>query len=136
MVYLESSLSILDLFLPIELSSFFSSYILLIILASHGWKYVAIYSLWRQNPHTLYINFLYSSSYFHVLITSTDHDFLVRTTQVCIRWTFRIDDRMFIVDLICLPLFGLDIILGMDWLSANHVMLNFYDRSIVFPSTF
>ena len=40
----------------------------------------------------------------------------VRTTQVCIKRPFQIDDRVFIVELICLLLFGLDLILGMDWL--------------------
>ena len=30
---------------------------------------------------------------------------------------------------------GLDVILGMDWLSANRVMLNCSKKSIVFPST-
>nr|KYP50860.1 Retrotransposable element Tf2 [Cajanus cajan] len=36
------------------------------------------------------------------------------------------------VDLICLPLSQLDVILGMDWLSSNHVLLNCADKSIVF----
>ena len=39
------------------------------------------------------------------------------------------------VDLICLPPSSLDIILHMDWLSANCVMLNCSDKTIVFPST-
>ena len=59
----------------------------------------------------------------------------VKTTRVCMRCPFQIDDRIFITDLTCLPLSSLDLILGMDCLSANRVMLNCSDRSIVFPST-
>nr|KYP37927.1 Transposon Ty3-I Gag-Pol polyprotein [Cajanus cajan] len=36
------------------------------------------------------------------------------------------------VDLFYLPLSKLDVILGMDWLSSNHVLLNCADKSIVF----
>jgi len=28
----------------------------------------------------------------------------------------------------------LDIILGMDWLSSNHVFQNFYDKTLIFKS--
>ena len=38
-------------------------------------------------------------------------------------------------DLVCLSLSGLNIILSRDWLSANHVMLNCSDKTIVFSST-
>ena len=38
----------------------------------------------------------------------------------------------FITNLICLQLFGVDLILGMDWLSANHVMLSCSEKSAVF----
>ena len=48
--------------------------------------------------------------------------------------SLRIEGRTFIANLICLPLSGLDIILGMDSLSANHVILNCSDKTIVFPS--
>ena len=47
--------------------------------------------------------------------------------------SLRIEGRTFTANLICLPLSGLDIILGMDWLSANRVMLNCSDKAIVFP---
>jgi len=32
--------------------------------------------------------------------------------------------RMFKVNLICLPMEGLDVILGMDWLSSNHIVID------------
>ncbi|XP_028236737.1 uncharacterized protein LOC114416062 [Glycine soja] len=35
-------------------------------------------------------------------------------------------------DLICLPLAHLDVILGMDWLSTNHIFLNCKEKMLVF----
>ena len=55
----------------------------------------------------------------------------VNTCHYCLRCHFQIDGRSFVVDLICLPLCGLDLILGMDWLSANHATINYFEKSIV-----
>ncbi|XP_020207915.1 uncharacterized protein LOC109792873 [Cajanus cajan] len=56
----------------------------------------------------------------------------VSTSYVCLKCPLSIDGINFMVDLICLPLSQLDVILGMDWLSSNHVLLNCADKSIVF----
>ena len=37
--------------------------------------------------------------------------------------------------MICLPLSQIDVILGMDWLSSNHVLLNCFDKSVVFDDS-
>lgn len=37
------------------------------------------------------------------------------------------------ITLVCLPLIQIDIILGMDWLSANHVLLDCSDKTLIFP---
>jgi len=42
-----------------------------------------------------------------------------------------ISGRTFLIDLICLPLSEIDVILGMDWLSSNHVLLNYFDKIVV-----
>jgi len=39
------------------------------------------------------------------------------------------------VNLVCLPLEGVKVILGMDWLSINHVVIDYGWRIIVFPET-
>ena len=39
------------------------------------------------------------------------------------------------MNLICLPMEGLDVILGMDWLSGNHVVIDCGRRSVIFPET-
>ena len=40
----------------------------------------------------------------------------IKTSQVCMNVSLRIEGRTFVANLICLPLFGLDIILGMGFL--------------------
>ncbi|XP_057747187.1 uncharacterized protein LOC130966406 [Arachis stenosperma] len=56
------------------------------------------------------------------------------TSLVCLQVPFTIRNRTFIHDLICLPLCGLEVILGLDWLSKYHVFLDCYERTIVIPS--
>ncbi|XP_027922672.1 uncharacterized protein LOC114180563 [Vigna unguiculata] len=43
--------------------------------------------------------------------------------------------RRFKVNLICLPMEGLNMILGIDWLSGNHIVIDCARRSVVFPKT-
>ncbi|RZB86561.1 Transposon Ty3-G Gag-Pol polyprotein [Glycine soja] len=47
----------------------------------------------------------------------------------------KISGRTFLIDLICLPLSLIDVILSMDWLSSNHVLLNCFDKSVVFDDS-
>ena len=56
-----------------------------------------------------------------------------KTCQCCLNCRFLIDGRSFVANLICLPLSGLYLILGMDWLSANYAMINCSEKSIVLP---
>ncbi|XP_052114340.1 uncharacterized protein LOC110278673 [Arachis duranensis] len=56
------------------------------------------------------------------------------TSLVCLQVPFTIRNRTFIHDLICLPLCGLEVILGLDWLSKYHVFLDCFERTAVIPS--
>ncbi|XP_057747189.1 uncharacterized protein LOC130966409 [Arachis stenosperma] len=47
---------------------------------------------------------------------------------------FKLEGRDFVHDLICLPMIGLEMILGFDWLSKNRVLLDCFERSIWFMS--
>ena len=67
------------------------------------------------------------------LLVSTPTNKPIRTSLVCMYLLFQIEGRTFVVNLIYLVLFSLDMILGMDWLFANHVMLNYSDKTIIFP---
>ncbi|XP_057734436.1 uncharacterized protein LOC130949836 [Arachis stenosperma] len=45
---------------------------------------------------------------------------------------FKLEGRDFVHDLICLPMVGLEMILGFDWLSKNRVLLDCFERTIQF----
>ena len=72
------------------------------------------------------------SSLNYDLVISTPTDTSVVTSKACLNCLISIEDREFLVDLICLPLTQLNVILGMDWLSSNHVLLNCFDKTLVF----
>ncbi|XP_016164443.1 uncharacterized protein LOC107606958 [Arachis ipaensis] len=57
---------------------------------------------------------------------------MVMTKLGCRQVSFKLVDREFIHDLIYLPMVGLELILGFDWLSNNWVLLDFFERSIWF----
>ncbi|XP_027941103.1 uncharacterized protein LOC114194895 [Vigna unguiculata] len=69
------------------------------------------------------------------LIVSTPASGQVSTNVACVGCLMEVEGRRFKVNLVCLPLEGLEVILGMDWLSINHVVLDCGRRRIVFPET-
>ncbi|XP_027916001.1 uncharacterized protein LOC114175442 [Vigna unguiculata] len=77
------------------------------------------------------------------LMVSTPASGQVSTNLACVgclmevegRCLMEVEGRRFKVNLVCLPLEGLEVILGMDWLSINHVVLDCGRRRIVFPET-
>ncbi|XP_025627733.1 uncharacterized protein [Arachis hypogaea] len=50
----------------------------------------------------------------------------------CPQVPFQVQQREFVHDLICLLMTGLDLILGLDWLSKNHVLLDCFVKSVCF----
>lgn len=75
-------------------------------------------------------------------LSSLDRDMVVEvlakgaviTSFVCLGYPLSIFDKDFVVDLFCLPLVGLDVVLGMDWLKSNYVHINWYDKIMRFSS--
>jgi len=67
------------------------------------------------------------------MIVSTPASGQVSTNLACVGCLMEVEGRRFKVNLVCLPLEGLEVILGMDWLSINHVVLDCGRRIIVFP---
>jgi len=66
------------------------------------------------------------------LIVSTPASGQVSTNLACVGCLMEVEGICFKVNLVCLPLEGLEVILGMDWLSINHVVLDCGRRKIVF----
>jgi len=60
---------------------------------------------------------------------------LVRTSTVCARCPVEVEGRVYKVNLICLTLQGLDVILGMDWLSANRVLIDCREKKLLFSNS-
>ena len=67
------------------------------------------------------------------LIVATPASNEVSTSFVCVGCPMEVVGRRFKVNLICLPMEGLDVIMGMDWLSSNHVVIDCGRRMVVFP---
>ncbi|XP_047149153.1 uncharacterized protein LOC124821327 [Vigna umbellata] len=67
------------------------------------------------------------------LVVSTPAAGEVRTSTVCVRCPIEVEGRRFKVNLICLPLQGLEVILGMDWLTTNHILIDCGEKRLVFP---
>jgi len=57
----------------------------------------------------------------------------VITNLVCTECPIEVAGHRFKVNLICLPLEGLDVILCMDWLSDNHIIMDCRRCNVVFP---
>jgi len=46
-----------------------------------------------------------------------------------------VEGRKYKVNLICLPLQELEVILGMDWLSANRILIDYREKKLIFPDS-
>ncbi|XP_014489906.1 uncharacterized protein LOC106752685 [Vigna radiata var. radiata] len=66
------------------------------------------------------------------LVVSIPASGLVRTFSICVRCLIVVEGRRFKVNLIYLPLEGLEVILGMDWLSANRILIDCGNKELMF----
>jgi len=67
-------------------------------------------------------------------VVSTLASGLVRTSSLCARCPVEVEGRRYKVNLICLPLQELEVILGMDWLSANRILIDCREKKLLFPN--
>jgi len=72
------------------------------------------------------------SSLPYEVIVSTPTDKPVTTSNACLDCSVMVDDNNFSVNLIFFPLSHLHVVLGMDWLSFNHVLLNCKNKTLIF----
>ena len=66
------------------------------------------------------------------LAVSTLASDLVSTSSLCVRCPVEVEGRRYKVNLICLPLQELEVILGMDWLSANRILIDCREKRLLF----
>ena len=66
------------------------------------------------------------------MVVSTSTNEPIITSRVCLKCPIIVEGRSFVADLICLPLAHLDVILGMNWLSTNHIFLDCKEKMLVF----
>nr|XP_027189390.1 uncharacterized protein LOC113786248 [Cicer arietinum] len=66
------------------------------------------------------------------MVVSTTAKSNVETSYVCKSCHLIVSDRVYPTDLFCLPLKGMDVILGMDWLSANCILVGCKENFLYF----
>ncbi|XP_061348870.1 uncharacterized protein LOC133294231 [Gastrolobium bilobum] len=54
------------------------------------------------------------------------------TSQVCKNCPLQVKEKEFRIDLVCLPMIDIDVVLGMNWLSANCVVIDCQNKNIIF----
>ena len=69
------------------------------------------------------------------LAVSTPTSGLVSTSSLCARCPVEVEGRRYKVNLIYLPLQELEVILGMDWLSANRILIECREKGLLFPDS-
>jgi len=69
------------------------------------------------------------------MVVETPAKCSVTTSLVCLGCPVSMFGQDFEIDLVCLPLIGIDVILGMNWLEYNHVHVNCFSKSVYFSST-
>jgi len=68
------------------------------------------------------------------MVVETQAKGSMTTSLVCLKCPLSIFGRDFTVDLVCLPLSGMDVILGMNWLEFNYVHINCFSKMVRFSS--
>ncbi|XP_027933933.1 uncharacterized protein LOC114189540 [Vigna unguiculata] len=66
------------------------------------------------------------------LVVSTPASVLVRMSSLCFSLPMEVKGRRYKGNLICLPLQELEVILGMDWLSTNHILIDCQEKRLLF----
>ncbi|XP_050909051.1 uncharacterized protein LOC127122812 [Lathyrus oleraceus] len=67
------------------------------------------------------------------MVVTTAVDDVVQTPLICEYCSLSLNGRVFQIDLICLPFKKVDVVLGMDWLSANSVFIGCEEKLIIIP---
>ncbi|XP_050877786.1 uncharacterized protein LOC127081584 [Lathyrus oleraceus] len=69
------------------------------------------------------------------MVVTTAMEDVVETPLICENCSLSVNGRVFQIDLICLPLKKVDMVYGMDYLSANSMFIECEDKLIIIPSS-
>jgi hypothetical protein len=69
------------------------------------------------------------------MMVTTATDGGIVANYICENCPITVSSKTYYIDLVCLPMKQLDVILGMDWLSANHVYIRCAKKSIYMPTS-
>ncbi|XP_050915637.1 uncharacterized protein LOC127130713 [Lathyrus oleraceus] len=69
------------------------------------------------------------------MVVTTAMDDVVETPLICENCSLSVNGRIFHIDLICLPFKKVDVVLGMNWISANSVFIGCEKKLIIIPSS-
>ena len=67
------------------------------------------------------------------MVIDTPSSGSVTTSLVCLSCPLTIYGRDFVMDFVCLPLEGMDVILGMNWFMYNRINIDCYHKLVRFP---
>ncbi|XP_050896742.1 uncharacterized protein LOC127103533 [Lathyrus oleraceus] len=69
------------------------------------------------------------------MVVTTAMDDVVEISLICENCSLSVNGRILHIDLICLPLKRVDVVLGMDWISAYSVFIGCEEKLIIIPSS-
>lgn len=68
------------------------------------------------------------------MVIDTPANGSLTTSLLCLNCPLKFFGKDFRMDLVFLSLSQLDVILGMKWLEFNHVYINYFDKTMLFPN--
>jgi len=69
------------------------------------------------------------------LVVSTPTEGTIVTSSVCVECPVIINEQKYKINMICIHMKDLEVILGMDWLSANHILIDYGHKQLIFPES-
>jgi len=66
-------------------------------------------------------------------VVSIPTEGIIVTSSMCVECSIIIDGQRYKINMICIPLKDLEVILGMDWLSTNHILIDCGQKKLIFP---
>ena len=67
------------------------------------------------------------------LVVSTPTKGTIVTSSMCAECPMIINARKYKINMICIHTKDLEVILGMAWLSANHILIDYGHKQLIFP---